>query len=177
MRQLYKKKYEWFVADMDIAFWDIESTAIPLEGHKALKFIHAIGVRINDGPVKKFTRYYLEESDGPLQKAVELINSADMHVTFNGQKFDVPVVERLLKCKLNPNHLDLFIVAKVIFSKDSLFTVDRKLMADRKELWGSFGLKAFGIRMGSSDTIKINSGTIKEQLKAKELLRKWGKLT
>ena len=135
---------------MNVAFWDIETEAIPVTGTSDIKIVYAIGVKVNDGPVKKFTKYYLDCSDGPLQKGIELINNADVNVTFNGINFDIPVVERVLNTKITSKSLDLMLMSKVMFTKDNLYAVDPKLMPEEPYLWGSFSLKAFGKRIGKS---------------------------
>lgn len=135
---------------MKVMYFDIETTAIPPEGSQGIKAIHAIGIKVNDEPVLKFTRYYLGDSDGSLQKAVRLLNTADLIVSFNGINFDIPVIERILNVKLTAKHLDLIIIGKLLFTKDNLMTVDPKLMPDEKGLWGRFSLRAFGRRVGKA---------------------------
>lgn len=134
----------------NIAYFDIETEAIPSTGSKDIRIIHAIGVRLNDGPVMKYTRYYIGGSDGSLREAVRILNEADLIVSFNGIAFDVPVIEKVLNCKLTAPHLDLILVAKLMFTKDELLAIDPKLIED-KGLWGKFSLKAFGIRMGGKN--------------------------
>ncbi len=135
---------------MTIMCFDIETTAIPPEGSSYIDTIHAIGIKVNNNQVLKFTKYYLEGSDGSLQMAVKLLNTADLIVSFNGQNFDIPIIERLLKTKLTAKHLDLLLVAKLLFSVDNLFAADPKLMPNNTELWGKFSLKAFGRRINKS---------------------------
>lgn len=140
---------------MKIGFFDIETPKIPATGAKDLDNIYAIGVKINDGPTLKFSRYYLEVSDGSLQAAVALLNSCDLIVSFNGISFDIPVIERVMKTKLTAPHLDLIIVSKLLFTKDELTSADYKIMGEDTNLIGSFSLKAFGRRMGGAQKIEF----------------------
>lgn len=141
---------------MKIGFFDIETPYIPATGAKDLTNIFCIGIRINDEPVKRFSQYFMSNTDGNLQAAVKLLNSCDLIVSFNGINFDVPVIERVLNCKLTAKHLDLIIVSKLIFTKDELFSVDYKLMQDDRDLMGSFSLKAFGRRMGGAQKLEFH---------------------
>ena len=141
--------------ELKIGYFDIETTAIPWTGIKDVNTIFAIGVKINDEPTKKFSKYYLSNSDGNLQAAVKLLNSCDLIVSFNGIAFDIPVIERVLNCKLTPPHLDLIIVAKLMYSKDALYDIDYKILRDEPNLIGSFSLKAFGRRIGGRQKIEF----------------------
>ena len=140
---------------MKIGFFDIETPRIPDTGAKDLTQIYSIGVRINNEPTLKFSKYYLSNSDGNLQAAIALLNSCDLIVSFNGISFDKPVIERILKCKLTAPHIDLIIDSKLMYTKDELYSVDCKIMGEEKELIGSFSLKAFGRRLGGSQKIEF----------------------
>jgi hypothetical protein len=46
------------------------------------------------------------------------------------------------------NSLDLLLLAKLIYTKEELISIDAQLKID-KSLWGSFSLRAFGARLGN----------------------------
>ena len=139
-----------------IVFMDIETPYIPPTGAKDLTKIFCIGLKVNDGPIKRYSQYYMSGTDGNLQEAVRIMNTATLLVTFNGIGFDVPVIEQVLNCKLTAPHLDLIIVAKLMFTADELYSIDYPIMQEEKALMGSFSLKAFGRRMGGSQKIDFS---------------------
>ena len=146
---------------MRIVIYDIETTAIERDLQGLVRKIWAIGLKvIDDGvehPTQVFSTYYVEGTDGSLVKAKEIILSADVLVGFNSISFDDVVLRSHWKVKI-PTSLDLMILAKLMFTKDELFAIDSQLQLP-KELWGSFSLKAFALRMGQQQKIEFEDWT------------------
>lgn len=130
-----------------IATFDIETELIPEIGLKGIKKIYCINVKINDEPVKRFTYLYHPTSSGNLQSAVNLINSCDFCVGHNILGFDIPVIENLVG-EITAYPLDTLLIAKLMFSKDRMLSIDYGIKDFPKALIGSFSLKAFGYRLG-----------------------------
>jgi len=134
-----------------MAVLDIETEFIGETGISGIQNIYCIAVVIIDKgfqqPAKLFTSHWTPYSDGSLMESILLINSADYMSFHNGIGFDVPVIERLLKIELTPIPYDTLILTKLIYSKDNLFGIDAQLDIP-KDLWGSYSLKAFGMRLG-----------------------------
>lgn len=149
----YQRKY------LKIGYFDIETPRIPETGAKDLTEIYSIGVRINDGEVKNYSKYYMANSVGNLQQAVRELNKCDLIVSFNGIAFDIPVIEQVLKMKVTTKHLDLLIVCKLMFTQDELMSIDVSTIKDEKNLWGKFSLKAFGRRLGKTQKIEFEDFT------------------
>lgn len=130
-----------------VATFDIESEPIPKIGILGIKKIFCINIKINDQPVQRFTHLYHPTASGNLQAAVKLLNSCDYIVGHNILGFDIPVIENNLG-KLTATPIDTILVSKLMFSKDTLVSIDYGIPEMPPKLYGSFGLKAFGIRFG-----------------------------
>jgi len=135
-----------------IAVLDIETDRIPTT------LIHMIGIGIltiddtgntSYEPSKAFTSCYTPYSNGSLLEAMQLVYTCDYWCGFNSEGFDGPEITKHLGVQLTLPSLDVMILTKLMFSKDQLFTIDAQLSLP-KELWGSYSLKAFGLRLGGT---------------------------
>lgn len=135
------------LATSQIATWDIETEFIPDTGLKCIKRIFCINVKVNDQPIKRFTKLYHPTSSGNLKGALKLINSCDFNVGHNILGFDIPVVENLVG-EITSYPLDTLIISKLMFSKDSLLSMDKGIELMPTSEYGNFSLKAFGYRFG-----------------------------
>ena len=140
---------------MRIAYYDLESEAIDrIEGQGTIRTIHSIAIAIDDAEPLVYTSHPTSYSDGTLLEAVNILNSVPYNAGHNSIKFDRPVIENVLGVKLTAIQVDTLILAKLVYTKDSLLVVDRSLgwhedsSAKIRGLQGSFGLYAFGLRMG-----------------------------
>jgi len=98
-------------------------------------------------PAKVYTQYWTPNTHGSLMDSISIINKCDYMSAHNLMGFDKGEVKRHLGVDLLPIPLDTLILAKLIFSKDDLMAMDPQLGVE-KSSWGSYGLKAFGQRMG-----------------------------
>ena len=135
------------LATSQIATWDIETELIPDTGLKDIKRIFCINVKVNDQPIKRFTKLYHPTSSGNLKGALKLINSCDFNVGHNILGFDIPVVENLVG-EITSYPLDTLIISKLMFSKDTLLSMDKGINNMPSSEYGNFSLKAFGYRFG-----------------------------
>ena len=135
------------LATSKIATWDIETELIPEEGILALKKIFCINVKVNDEPVKRFTKFYHKSASGNLKGALNLINSCDYNVGHNIIGFDIPVIENLVG-EVTSYPLDTLILSQLMFTSDELYDMDRGIEAMPKALHGNFSLECFGHRFG-----------------------------
>ena len=140
---------------MSIAYYDIESCAIDkLEGQRSITTIHSIAVAVDDGEPLVFTSHPTSYSDGTLLQAIDLINSCEYACGHNNVGFDLPVLEQVLGVPIISKQIDTMILAKLVYTKDALLVIDRSLGwhvdSDSfiRGLQGSFGLYAFGLRLG-----------------------------
>ena len=139
------------ISHNEVAVYDIETTAIPANGIDYVSTIWAIGVKIGNNTTKKYTKYYVEGSDGTLQQALALINSLPYRSGHNILGFDDYLITKFIG-PLTNTPLDTLILSKIIFSKDQLVAIDIALGEDYpKALIGSYSLKAFGLRMGGDE--------------------------
>lgn len=134
---------------MRVILFDIESTGLEMTAR-----IHCIGVKVIDNgvsqPTKCFTSLWTSNSDGNLKSCLKLLATADILVGFNSINFDIPLLEAFFNLNVNaPAHLDLIILAKLMFTKDQLMNMDRGIPAIEKKSWGSFSLDTFGKRLGT----------------------------
>jgi len=135
------------LATSRIATWDIETELIPTTGLKDIKRIFCINIKVNNEPIKRFTKLYHPTSSGNLKGALKLINSCDFNVGHNILGFDIPVVENLVG-EITSYPLDTLIISKLMFSKDSLISMDKGIETMPSSEYGNFSLKAFGYRFG-----------------------------
>ncbi len=134
---------------MRVILFDIEATGLEMTSR-----IHCIGVKVIDNgvsqPTKCFTSLWTSNSDGNFKSCLKLLSTADILVGFNSISFDIPLLEAFFNLNVNaPAHLDLIILAKLMFTKDQLINMDRGIPAIDKKNWGSFSLDAFGKRLGT----------------------------
>ena len=137
-----------------VACFDIETPSITSEGIEAITTIWCISVVIiqNGEVIEKynFTHKWAPYSDGSIMEAVTLLNSTPIIAAHNLCGFDFPVIENVTGTKLIADRLDSLILAKLMYSKDSLIGIDTTLGVGGR-LIGSYSLKAFGVRMGGDD--------------------------
>lgn len=131
-----------------IATFDIESEPIPLSGILFIKKIFCINIKINNEPVLRFTHLYHPTSSGTLSAALKLLNSCDYIIGHNIIGFDVPVIENNIGPITVPI-IDTLILAKLMYAKDTLLAIDYGISEMPPKSYGSFSLKAFGIRFGN----------------------------
>ena len=75
-----------------VATFDIESELIPPEGILFIRKIFCINIKINDGPVQRYTSLYHKSASGNLQTALSVLNSCDYIVGQNILGLDIPVI-------------------------------------------------------------------------------------
>jgi len=131
---------------MTTAVFDLETTAIPVEGVYAVDKIHCIAIKLDDNPTLIYTSHYLPGSSGTLNNALEVLNSVDLVIAHNGIGFDCIVVNNILGT-LNTPCLDTMLLAKLIYTKDELSELDYTIPAFPPKQYGSFSLDSFGLRM------------------------------
>ena len=123
--------------------FDIESTGLLRVGST----IHCIVVRDLDDPE---TVQVFDTKQGNVDEGVELLQTADKLVGHNIASYDVPLLLELYPDFKEPEVLDTLILSRIFFST----LVDQDFRAQYiqkdlpKKLYGSHGLKAWGIRLG-----------------------------
>ena len=135
------------LATSKIATWDIETELIPDTGLKDIKKIFCMNVKVNDQPIKRFTKLYHPTSSGNLKGALKLINSCNYNVGHNIIGFDIPVIENLVG-EVTSYPLDTLVISKLMFSKDNLLSMDKGIENMPPSEYGNFSLNAFGHRFG-----------------------------
>lgn len=128
---------------------DIETT-----GLEVTSSIHCIGAKLiidsDSSPAVCYTSRPIKHSNGNFTTCLETIASTDKVITFNGVSFDIPVIEKFFDLTFNaPEHLDLMILAKIMFTKDQLIAIDAGIPIIDKKDWGKFSLDAFSKRIGT----------------------------
>ena len=140
-----------------IAILDIETDRIPTT------LIHMIGVGIlsidDNGtfsyePSKAFTRIYTPYSHGSLLESIALVQTCDYWCGHNLQAFDEREIRRHLSVDITIPALDTLIISKIMLSKDELYAIDAQLKLPT-DIWGSYSLKAFGMRLGGAGKIEF----------------------
>ena len=133
---------------MTIAYFDIESTAIPAEGVLYVDTIHCIGVKIDDAPTLMYTSRFLPLPNygGTLQNGLDAINSCDFCCGHNIIAFDNIVIENLLG-SITAKPIDTLLLSKLIYTKDELLELDYTIPDFPPSQYGSFSLDSFGLRM------------------------------
>ena len=157
------------LATSKIATWDIETELIPDTGLKDIKKIFCMNVRVNDQPIKRFTKLYHPTSSGNLKGALKLINSCDYNVGHNTLGFDIPVIENLVG-EVTSYPLDTLLLCKLMYTSDQLYNIDRGIEDMPKDIQGGYSLKAYGYRFGDSAYVNLDNATIEDTKKLCELL-------
>ena len=133
-----------------IAVFDLETDPIPTTeiymNGVSLVTIDSNGIATVT-PSKVFTKIWTPYSNGSLLQSITILNSCDYICGHNIVAFDIPEIKKHLAINLKAIPLDTMTIAKLIFSKDELVSIDAQLRID-KDLWGSYALKAFGQRLG-----------------------------
>ena len=111
------------IAKARVATFDIESELIPPEGILFIRKIYCINIKINDGPVQRYTSLYHKSASGNLQTALAVLNSCDYIVGQNIFGFDIPVIENLVG-KITSTPIDTLIITQLLYSKDTLMSID-----------------------------------------------------
>lgn len=93
---------------MRIVVFDIETELIPKVGHKGINIIWCIVTKeLGEEP-----KVWLEKD---FEDFVKYTESVDLWVAHNGLSFDVPVVNRLLGCNIDPKKVvDTFVVSRLV---------------------------------------------------------------
>lgn len=135
-----------------IAVYDIETDRIPTT------LMYMIGVSIiaiddngntTTSPSKLYTMHWTKYSDGSFQEALNVINSCTYQCGHNIEGFDKPQIGKYLGSIPVPTSLDTLILAKIIYSKDELYSIDAKLDLLEVIDWSKpYALDAFGKRLG-----------------------------
>jgi len=94
-----------------------------------------------------YTCHYLPNSDGSLPVSIKKLLEADINIGHNNCKYDKPMLEHAFNVKL-PKQRDTLIIGKIMYSKEELISWDAANPDMPKDLWGSYSLKAWGIRFG-----------------------------
>ena len=141
---------------MNIAYYDIETSAIDrLEGQRTIDTIHSLAVAINDDEPQVFTSRPTSYSDGSIIDGINILNSCSTNIGHNSIKFDKAVLEQVYSIPLIAKQSDTLLLSKLVYTKDALLIIDKSLGWDVSEdssirqLQGSFGLEAFGLRLGN----------------------------
>lgn len=132
-----------------ICYADIETFSIPASGVFDVEEIHCIAVKSNNEPTLIYTSRFLPLPNygGTLRNALDFINSHEYCVFHNGIGFDIPVITTLLG-SITSKPLDSMLIAKLLYTKDELISLDCTIIDFPKDKYGSFSLDAFGRRMG-----------------------------
>lgn len=126
---------------------DIETELIPKEGIYNINKIYCIGIKLNNQPTKCYSYLYQPNSDGNNVTAVKLINTCKYIVGHNMAKFDLPILKNIYG-KIIAKPIDTLILAKIMYTQNQLYNIDKGITDMPKDLWGSYSLKAFGYRIG-----------------------------
>jgi len=116
---------------MSTVVYDIECDGLYEEATK----VHCIALKVDDGPTQLFT---------DIDKAVEILNNADITVAHNGINFDIPTLEKLGYNLTSPTR-DTLIMSRLAHPNISITDANRKTIPPK--LKGSHSLKAWGYRL------------------------------
>jgi len=141
---------------MSVAYFDIETPRIDrLEGQRTINTVHSLAIAINDDEPQVFTSQPTSYSDGSILEGINILNSCEINIGHNSIKFDKPVIEQISGIPLVAKQLDTLLLSKLVYTKDALLLIDKSLGWDIsldssiRQLQGSFGLEAFGLRLGN----------------------------
>ena len=139
-------KYLW---SKRIAVWDLETDFIPT----SIIYMNGVSIiEIDDTgvptitPSRVFTYKWTHYSTGSLYESIKLVNTCDYHCGHNLVSFDMDQIRRHLNTAITAIPLDTMIIAKLMFSSDELYAIDRQLGLDAPAK--PFSLDSFGKRLG-----------------------------
>ena len=127
--------------------FDIETSPL-VDLVKNIEHIWCIALKIDNNPTKIYTCEKVDNSDGLLDEAKAILDSADVIIGHNICKFDIPIIERLIDKIRAKSLVDTLIDAKLTIPKDVLFEFDKSRGVIPASLYGSYSLKSFGFRLG-----------------------------
>jgi len=122
--------------------YDIETNGLAIDSK-----IWCNGIKVNDSETQMFTCHYMPDSNGSIPASISILLDADVCIGHNNVKFDCPILEHQFNVKL-PKQRDTMLISKLMYTKDELMSWDMANPDMPKELYGSYSLKAFGIRFG-----------------------------
>jgi len=135
-----------------IGVWDLETDYIPTT------LIYMNGVSFIDidmegiptaTPSKTYTYIWTPYSQGSLLESIQLLQGCDYICGHNLVGFDIPQVQQHLGININIPVLDTLILAKIMISKDELYSIDANLkLLDTIDWSRPYALDAFGKRLG-----------------------------
>jgi len=138
--------YNKTVAVFDLETDRIPTTKIYMNGVALIKFNNIGEATVIHSEV--YTTTWTKYTNGSLMQSLIPLIKADFICGHNVCGFDIPEILKHLGVQLKAPVLDTIILAKIMYSKDALFTIDAQLGLP-KDLWGSYSLKAFGQRLGN----------------------------
>lgn len=129
---------------------DIETS--PIENRTSdIKEIYCIALKLNNHKTLVFTETKQPFTDGTFKDFIRVLKSIDILVGHNIIKFDLPVLSNILGVNFNNQELvDTFILSKLMFSTEDLYSMDLSIPSMPSKLYGSASLKAFGYRLGEN---------------------------
>lgn len=85
-------------------------------------------------------RYYVNGDN--LNDFIEDIDRYNVLVTYNGKTFDLPMIERFFRCRINKAHIDLRYILRNLGYRGGLKSCEKQLGLDRGDLNGVDGFFA-----------------------------------
>ena len=131
---------------MQVVF-DIETSPL-VDLIKNIDRIWCIALKIDNQETKCYSYKPLDYTDGLLDEAKTILDSADVIIGHNICKFDIPIIERLTGKIKAKSLIDTLIDAKLTLPKDVLAEFDKSRAVIPASLYGSYSIKSFGFRLG-----------------------------
>ena len=131
---------------MQVVF-DIETSPL-VDLVKNIDRIWCIAIKIDNQETKCYSYKPLDYTNGTLDEAKAILDSADVIIGHNICKFDIPIIECLLGKIKAKSLIDTLIDAKLTLPKDVLAEFDKSRAVIPASLYGSYSIKAFGFRLG-----------------------------
>ena len=140
---LYGKRLGVFDLETDY----IPTTMIYMNGVSFID-ISNTGV-VTTTPSKIYTYKWVPYSNGSLNQSIAALHDCDYVIGHNLVGFDIPQVKQHLGISITTPVLDTLILAKIMISKDELYSIDSKLQLLETIDWSRpYALDAFGKRLG-----------------------------
>ena len=124
-----------------IAVFDIETNGL----YEKSDTLHCVSIKLDDSPTKVYTSHCLQDSDGTLDEAYEILNNADLLVGHNIINFDIPVLAKLGYNLMHKELRDTMIMSMLTYPNILLQDANRKSVPPKMK--GSHSLKAWGYRL------------------------------